>query len=294
MVREQGLGAALKHAWASMSRSPAASMAVDAFAQGGGGVLLISGCPGASFRYRAQQPGEQLVAEADLQALALPVGGLRLKKAIIASHGIMLHRVAWSASTRRLMRIAKARQIPIVFDTDDRVVHPDHVDAFLASRGELHVQGARANYRRYFSATAKTLAACDAVTASTEPLALEVSRLFRDKDVRLLLNTPTDEMLHAGAAAHAAARAAGLPEFELGYFSGTRTHDRDLAECADAICAAFIEHRTARLLIVGPVQLPEQRQQFAERIEHHEGPGFTSLRYVPTTERDPSSKGRVK
>jgi O-antigen biosynthesis protein len=53
----------------------------------------------------------------------------------------------------------------------------------------------------------------------------------------------------------------------IGYLSGTRTHDRDFLEAADAVLQVLAENDSTSLLIVGLLKLDDRFDEFRDRIQ---------------------------
>ena len=56
------------------------------------------------------------------------------------------------------------------------------------------------------------------------------------------------------------------PEFDLGYFSGTASHNGDFASIGAVVARYLKERPSARMCVVGPVDLPEALAGLEDRI----------------------------
>jgi hypothetical protein len=116
-----------------------------------------------------------------------------------------------------------------------------------------------ARYRR-------TLEACDAFLATTEPIAAVGRALGAPTHLQRCGVSAAE--LALGATARAAATLTP-GRVRLGYFSGTATHDDDLASMAPVLADVLARHPAVELLVVGPVTLPTVLAPFATRITRH-------------------------
>lgn len=177
---------------------------------------------------------------------------------------LVLFRAEFDALVGLSEVFAHAREIGmrIVYDIDDLVFDEKlvpHIDG-LRALGPHQRRRALAAMRR----RRRLLLACDAVTASTAPIARAASALGRPG--RVLPNTLNGEQLRLAAALlDQPRRADGL--VRIGYFSGTPTHQRDFAVCEPALFEAMGRYPHLRLRLVGFLDLASAWQRYADRIE---------------------------
>jgi glycosyltransferase involved in cell wall biosynthesis len=220
-------------------------------------VLFASGIDGFCHRYNVVHWAEQL-ATRGIASTAWSASDPRLAQDLDAHDVLVLYRVADSAWVRHLLATAGALGRPTVFAVDDLIVDPDLGDPPLlrtrsAEERALWHEGVR-RYRR-------TLDACDALLATSEPIAA-LGRAA-GKPTHLQRCGLGAAELALGAAAAAAPRAATI---RFGYFAGTPTHDADLAAIAPALADLLRARRDVELLLVGPVALPAELEALRARI----------------------------
>jgi len=136
-------------------------------------VYFLSGCKaGTTFEYRVLQKQEQLAlygVQSTVQqemSYGLSYSAETLREAL--AHDLLcLYRVAYSPFVEELIRQARARHIPVIFDIDDLVFDPEVVNDPV--KGLPHDQAAH-----YYEGSwhyRQTLLACDYIVAATEYLA---------------------------------------------------------------------------------------------------------------------------
>lgn len=159
---------------------------------------------------------------------------------------------------------ARRNRILVVFDIDDLVFDPDvvhQVDAFRglsADEQALYLDGVH-KYRRM-------LLECDRVTVTTEYLANEARRLGRP--VSIVRNSINAEQLEAAAqVVDDRVAAPASKAIVVGYFSGSRTHQRDFAQAERALLRLLQEIPGLRLRVVGFLELSAPWQEFESRVE---------------------------
>jgi glycosyltransferase involved in cell wall biosynthesis len=231
-------------------------------------VCFLSGCKaGTTYEYRVLQKQEQLSIY-DIQSIArqdLAHHQEVLEEAL--SYDILyLYRLAYSPILERLILQARARNIPIIFGTDDLVFEPelvqevDPVKAMPNEEAALYYEGIW-RYRQ-------TLLASDYVVTATEYLA----------DLARTLGKPT--FVHRNGVSQWMIDESkilldqGNEKSErdtvvIGYGSGTDTHRKDLAEIAEALSEILERHPNVELHIVGLIALPDNLVRFESRIKRH-------------------------
>lgn len=235
-----------------------------------GGVEMFIGCwEGGSKRYRVYNVAAALgmlgcrVNVRLFAELPLLVSEARRPRIVVvfrAPYDSSFGVEAFFAYTRR-------NGIKVVFDVDDLVFDPDivhRIDAFhRLSEGEkaLYMDGVR-KYRRM-------LLESDLVSVTTKYLADEVQKL--GKPVAIIRNSINAEQLKV-AGRILAERAAGTKAdpITVGYFSGSKTHQKDFAQAEAALLRVMCEIPELRLLIVGFLDLGEPWREFESRIDRRD------------------------
>jgi glycosyltransferase involved in cell wall biosynthesis len=261
-------------------------------------VLFASGIDGFCHRYGPLHWAEQLATQGVASTIRAH-GDPRLA-ADLASHDVLvLFRVPDGGWIRHLQARAATLARPTIFAVDDLIVVPELTDVpplrgRSADERRLWHDGV-ARYRR-------TLETCDALVATTEPIAAVGHGLGLPTHLQRCGLSQAE--LDLGAAARNAATSAPA-HLRLGYFSGTATHDDDFASLAPALAAVLAGHAAVELLLVGPVALPADLTPFAARIVRRPLVVWTELptlvasctaSLVPLEWRDPfvAAKGAVK
>lgn len=160
----------------------------------------------------------------------------------------------------------RSRGIGMSADFDDLVFDP----AFACfSPGVLNGQVEFAATIKNFALHRDALAMFSAVTVSTTPLAELVASSFGNASVHVLPNA-----IHWSWHSK--------PEFDLlssdgrpviGYFPGTRSHDRDFAQIADLLGRVLNRHPEAILSVTGPLAFNVAAR--SDQILHHEKLSFS-------------------
>ena len=232
-------------------------------------VLVVSGCDGATQRYRCWHALEQLQLRG-IPARLIAQSSPELHDAGLGCGTVILHRVAWDPGVQRLIRDVRDAGGVALFDIDDLVfepgdMHHHHGLALLPPDEQaLYRDGVR-RYRR-------TLLACDGALVPTDYLARRVVALGRPAFVAR--NVVDLELLRRSADALAARREAearGARDGEhivIGYASGSRTHDRDFAEAAAPAVRRLMSMRPEVVLrVIGPLDLGPEWAPLAARVQ---------------------------
>lgn len=152
----------------------------------------------------------------------------------------------------------------IIADYDDYII--DVKDAWLTPAYRFRGESIT-NTARYLSRNAAAARYFARFTLSTAPLATAVRKLFEPQQVEVISNALDPG--YQGAAQLIRERTRDTRrEFKFGYFAGTATHDKDLADIAPALAQAMEIDNKARMLVVGPAKIPEELLTFGARIEH--------------------------
>ena len=159
---------------------------------------------------------------------------------------VFLWRVAWDDDVARLLDLARESATPVVFDTDDLMFDP------TLAKSEV-IDGIRSQgfdeeeVAAFFGRVQHVLARADYCTAPT-PFLVQRMRLH-DKVGFVLPNGFDEEVLERSRLA--VRRRRQQPDdglVRIGYATGTRTHQKDFAQCAPALAEVLRAHPQARLV----------------------------------------------
>ena len=286
--RSEGVGGVVRHAreYANKRLHPPAPWPAvsDWDAEFRGMVLMVAGLdPIQCWHYRVEQK-QQAFAELDIPFHVVdPADHAGAMSALQLASCLIVYR---QARTNRLVElVAEARRlgVPVVWEADDIVYRKDLVGAnpnlatLPADLQRAVINGA--------TGYAEGLALADAVLASTEVLAADMLAHLP------LLDQPTTPGLRATVSRAAVVdngidnqmwsqqrgidqeRASGRIRTAddglvvIGYGSGSRAHDHDLAIVAPAIASVMRTYDNVRLRLMGPLALPPQLEPFSDRVE---------------------------
>ena len=235
---------------------------------GGKRVLFLSGCDGAPLRYRVHHVAESL-AMIGVTSRVFHYAAPEVEEEIRHADIVILFRTPFDLAVHRILRTARTHQLPVAFSSDDLIFHPDWLqDApALLHEDDSLVRGFRESAR----ACARTASLCDVILGSSTELIAAAEDLGMPS---FLLRNSTGSLLER------ISRSCGLPpegSLQMGYFSGTDTHDRDLAAIAPALGGAMDRVPELGLALVGPVAIPEALQSLESRIEKIPMMGWSDL-----------------
>jgi glycosyltransferase involved in cell wall biosynthesis len=226
-------------------------------------ILFVLDLPSAGARYRCDHQAEQLGllgASFDI----VQSGQIDLATAVDHYECFVLNRVQWSEDVAAFLERARFRNKIVIFDTDDLIFEPelDRHFAYLEGWPEESRRREIEKFERY----GKTLQACGRVMVSTEPLRAYACR--RSDDVRVVFNSVSEEMVRLADEALAASgqTGSGGNVMTIAYLSGTRTHNRDFLEAADAVLWALGTYPQTRFFAVGKLDLDGRFDELGSRI----------------------------
>lgn len=170
-----------------------------------------------------------------------------------------------------VLEYCRVNRIRTVFDVDDYVFEPAIIDD-VAGVAELN-PAQRADYEWGVRAYRALLFSAERATTTTPFLQARMQALGRDahvvpNTVNAAQRRLADELLadELRAARHRRAATDGDP-VRICYFSGSKTHARDFAQCAAALQAVMRRYPKVRFRLVGLLDLDDSWIEFAERID---------------------------
>ncbi len=180
---------------------------------------------------------------------------------------VMFHRPRYTFVFRAAVSLLRRRDVLLMADVDDLIF-----DEALAhfSPGVLNGLVPLADTQAQYASHRRALAAFEAISVSTAPLAEEARRCF-----------PGARILRLPNAVHHHWRQVeehdGVPPARprLTYFPGTRSHDRDFATIADPLSRALARHPHLELHVTGPLRFELHARP--GQVQHHAKVPFHEL-----------------
>lgn len=174
---------------------------------------------------------------------------------------VIFYRTPAFESVRRHIGEAKRLGIPTIFEIDDLVFDLDEYskNSNIADLAPDERQTLMEGAQLYQDC----LSLCDHAIASTSVIA-DHMRKFNRGSIHIIENAVDPEV--ELVAAKPKRPAFGADEVVIGYGSGTRTHDADLALVADALDQILTKYPNVRLALHGPLALPKALQGYGSRI----------------------------
>lgn len=207
-------------------------------------ILFVSGTPpgSATCRYRCEHFAQAL-RRRGTEVDVVYIGQPRVR---VAHDIVVLYRVCATTEGRNFARAARACGAVLVYSTDDLVFDAQDAPAEMGDR-----------FRAVAPLHRAMLSDADIAIASTEYLADRMRQAAPETPVVTLRNFLGEDLIEfSETAALKGSEARKSERVTFGYFSGTPTHDADLAVIAEPLCKVLKNHPSTELLLVGPVQIP--------------------------------------
>jgi glycosyltransferase involved in cell wall biosynthesis/SAM-dependent methyltransferase len=231
-------------------------------------LYMISGCNiGTAFEYRVLHKQEQL-AYSGIESIARqysPRRDIKIEESL-SCNVLYLYRIPFDSFIEDLIERARARGIPVVFDTDDLIFEPDLVQWVDSLKSMSHDEAAL--YYEGVWRYRRTLLACDAVVTSTDYLA-DLARVH-GKLTFVHRNALSEALIQIAEPLYTR-RQIRQPNYErliIGYVSGTATHNKDFLEASPALAQILEHHPQVELHILGPLLIPPELTHFGERVRN--------------------------
>lgn len=225
-------------------------------------VLFIAERDDASYRYRCLNACEEL-RRSGVIANAAFADDESISGEIKSYSVVILFRVRWSEQIARIVDAARANGISVAFGVDDLIFHPS-MESLLPFLEHLPRQGVN-EYRELFAGLNKTFNAADFVYSST-PVISRYAQLHGKPIVEHpnLLPTSFQQLSRIIYPLREVLMRAPF----IGYMSGSKTHDGDLASVAEPLASVLASDTNLKLLLAGPLALPPALAEFSDRVVH--------------------------
>ena len=254
---------------------------------GKGDVLIITGGLGDSARYRAWHVAEELTLHG-IPARVTVQDNPFLSRSVSRFSVFVFHRTMVTGAIKKMMVKIKEQHKTIIFDTDDLVYDAQYfqyMDMFSKMNAFEKMQyaggvGAEIVGDPYVEVCTTTTSYLAEKLRERGKRAILVPNRLSKEDVLWAQEIIEKRKLKienrkSGTDENSPFSILHSPCF-IGYFSGTKSHDKDFAVVAPALVRILETYPHVRLLLAGPLERGSVLERFADRIE--------TLPYVPRRE----------
>lgn len=187
---------------------------------------------------------------------------------------LTLVRLQWFHDVDKLIYMARVKGIPVLYDVDDRVFDLDALPLLTNSIDvDFSVAGQYEYWFSYVSRNGFTAGKVDGFTTTNDYLGSHLSRKFM-KPYQVIPNTLNHEQLlvsencckvkqHAEKQKGRHHNQGETSRFAIGYFSGSPSHNHDLALIAPELALFLDKHKNAVLYVVGFMEMAPALQPAA-------------------------------
>jgi hypothetical protein len=185
---------------------------------------------------------------------------------------LFIYRCSYSDKLKNKIDEAKGKGKRVVYDIDDYIFDFDGIkDLDFLKKDEYK------DFELYSSRLRECMGLCDGFVTSTVSLKEMIEKSFPDKPVCVNRNVASMEMVILSLEAIENVNKADS-KVVLGYFSGTKTHDKDFLLIKDVLLELLAEHDNLYLKLGGVVETENEFSRFEDRIERS---GFIDWRLLP-------------
>lgn len=225
-------------------------------------LFMISPWAGVTNRYRAYNMKEYLEMSG-IESDVIGIDELDAKLPWALGFDILvIHRIPMNDILNALIKKCKELHIPVIFDLDDYIFDVSLVNRIDEIRRMNSVD--RNEWIEHVQACRKTLEESDYFIGTTDYLVKKVEEL--DKKTFVIRNSLNKTQI--AESQKALIQVKRDPKvLKIGYFSGTKTHQKDFKIVSPVLIEILSEYENVHLCIGGFLELEEKFNEFSHKIE---------------------------
>ena len=239
-------------------------------------ILYVSGCPGGSKLYRCNNQAEELKLygiKARIVSQNIFIFGKKIKKFKV----FIFQRVVFNKHLKKILRMIKQEGKTVIFETDDLVFDPQYFSymnhTMTAQEKKWYTNGIGREFLEdsYIK---------DCVV-STDYLKQAMLQKYPHKQVFVSYNKLNQKQIQWANQALEKKDKIKVQDdkVRIGYFSGSKSHDKDFDVVKNALLKILQENKNAILVIVGYLKLSSDFETVKDQIEMK---NFVSLKKLAT------------
>jgi len=187
-------------------------------------------------------------------------------------HRLFIYRCSYSDKLKKKIDEAKWKDRRVIYDIDDYIFDFDAIKNLDFLKKDEYK-----SFESYSNKLSECMALCDGFMTSTVNLKVMIEKSFVNKPVCVNRNVASMEMVILSLDAIENVNKADSKVI-LGYFSGTKTHDKDFLLIKDVLLELLEKNDNLYLKLVGVIETENEFSRFEDRIERS---GFIDWRLLP-------------
>lgn len=259
VLKREGVSSLVKHASHYINKKRASKPKMDAFKD----VLFINGCPRDLLphppRYRVTHQMEQLRVNG-YTCDEVFFENIDLKQVRMYSC-FVIFRAPYTEKLNEFIQLARSWNKPVLYDIDDLVIDTKYTNQIEYVKNMDVSQKAR--YDLDVINNQKLLKLCDGCITTTLALKKELEKY--NPNVWMNRNTASIEMVTLSQTI----KKEDKSTIDIGYFSGSITHNEDFEMIQSVIKDALIKYDHVYLHLVGEIDLPKELNECKNKIIVH-------------------------
>jgi O-antigen biosynthesis protein len=193
---------------------------------------------------------------------------------------LVISRARYDLDIAQLIHQFKTQDKKVWFDIDDWVFDIQQIDLIISTQGQEPTDEVLNYWYAVISRMMRTMCLCDGVITTNSYLANKISK-FIDIPVKTIPNFANVQQLEVSQPIYErklTQKSNANETIKLGYFSGSASHNRDLALILPALERLMLRDPRVELVLVGPVELEEGlKMRFNDRIKRHDFVDYLKL-----------------
>ena len=195
----------------------------------------------------------------------------RMEHFIERADVLIIVRARYTPGAARLISRAKIRGIPVYFDCDDLIFNTDYVHLVGNTLDQnLESEAVLDNWFARISRHGTLMRLCDGAIVTNAFLAQQAEAFLQKGNVKVVPNYLNREQQNLSTTLYNVRRANRFQNdgrINIGYFSGSPTHNHDFAIAAPALARLMDDEPRVHLRIVGFLEMKGKLAAHSDRIE---------------------------
>jgi GT2 family glycosyltransferase len=235
-------------------------------------VLFIGEYISFSSRYRVEHFREQLLLNGIKSDFILVEDAIKYR--VEDYETIVIYRCRYNDLINNFIEECHKKGKKVFYDIDDYIFDYNEIKHLSFLNGEDYV-----DFEKYSSDIYKCMSLSDGFMTSTENMKKSIESSFINKPVCVNRNVASMEMLIISLKAKSET-IKNKEKVVIGYFSGSKTHDKDFEIISNALIYILRNNENVYLKIGGCLNLPKEFEGFKQRIEFIDFVDWKRLPYL--------------